>query len=196
MELPYKLLEQKDFNTRPKIEEHMSIVMDKSIQKQQFSQPLQTKNKQFEIAVTFLTGYNGFFNVSVSNNEFFFTKSINEDDFSDILIPPGAYELESLNDEIKRIFIRDCYFTEGNYLFIIQPYFSTLGSIIQIKPISIGIQITFTPDDSIRGLLAFDSVVINGKYNLSQNPVDGFSFDNIFLECKFAQGMSFKGKVE
>ena len=30
MELPGKLLEQISFNTRPKIEEHMLIVMDKS----------------------------------------------------------------------------------------------------------------------------------------------------------------------
>ena len=30
MELPSKLLEQIAFNTRPKIEEHMLVVMDKS----------------------------------------------------------------------------------------------------------------------------------------------------------------------
>ena len=59
MELPSKLLEQIAFNTRPKIEEHMLIVMDKPTQKEHLSQPLQTNNKQFKIAVTFLTGYNG-----------------------------------------------------------------------------------------------------------------------------------------
>ena len=32
------------------------------------------------------------------------------------------------------------------------------------------------------------------EYNLSQNPVDILLFDNIFLECKIAKGMLFKGK--
>ena len=44
MELPKKFLKQIAFNTRPKIEEHMLIVMDKSTQKEHLSQPLQTNN--------------------------------------------------------------------------------------------------------------------------------------------------------
>ena len=42
MELPSKILEHIAYNTRPKIEEHMLIVMDKSIHEERFSQPLQT----------------------------------------------------------------------------------------------------------------------------------------------------------
>ena len=53
MELPSKLLEQIAFNTRPKIEEHMLIVMNKSTHEEPSSQPLQTNNKQFKIAVIF-----------------------------------------------------------------------------------------------------------------------------------------------
>ena len=45
MELPSKLLEQIAYNTRPKIEEHMLIVMDKSTHEEHLSQPLQTKKK-------------------------------------------------------------------------------------------------------------------------------------------------------
>ena len=76
--LPSKILEQIAFNTRPKIEEHMLIVMDKSTHEEHLSQPLQTNNKQFKIAVTFVTGYNGIFNVANSNNKFYFQKSISE----------------------------------------------------------------------------------------------------------------------
>ena len=47
MDLSTKLFEQKDFNTRQKIEEHMLIVMDKSTHEEHLSQPLQTNNKQF-----------------------------------------------------------------------------------------------------------------------------------------------------
>ena len=70
MQLTSKILEQKAYNTRPKIEEHMLIVMDKSTHKEHLSQPLQTKDKQFKVAVTFLTGYNGIFKITKSNNKF------------------------------------------------------------------------------------------------------------------------------
>ena len=58
----------------PKIKEHMWIVVDKSTHEEHLSQPLQTNNKQFKIAVTFLTGYNGIFNVTSENITFCFLK--------------------------------------------------------------------------------------------------------------------------
>ena len=68
MELLSELLEQTVYNTRSKIKEHMLIVMDKSTNEEQLYQPLQTKKKQFQIGVTFLTGYNGIFIVTNSKN--------------------------------------------------------------------------------------------------------------------------------
>ena len=192
MELQSKLLEQIAFNTRPKIEEHMLIVMDKSTHEEHLSQALQTNNKQFKVAVTFLTGYNGIFNVTNANNKFYFTKSITDDDHIIITIPPGAYEIESLNNEIKRIIIDQEHYTETNYPFNIKPNFSTLGSIIEIS--TQGPIITFVPDDSIGDLLGFNKTTIFEEYNLSPNPVDILSFDNIFLECNIAKGMIFRGK--
>ena len=102
MELPSKLLEQIAFNTRAKIEEHILIVMNKSTHQEHLFQPLQTKNKQFKIAVTFLSAYNGIFNVTNRNNKFYFKKNPIDEDFIQITIPSGAYEIESLNDEIKK----------------------------------------------------------------------------------------------
>ena len=48
MELPSKLLEQIAYNTRPKIQEHMLIVMDRSIHEEHLSQPLQTNNNNLK----------------------------------------------------------------------------------------------------------------------------------------------------
>ena len=97
-------------------------------------QPFRTNNKQFKIAVTFLTGYNGIFNVTNPNNKFYFLKSITDkDDHVQITIPPGAYELENLNNEIKRIIIDEGHYTEIYYPFLIKPNFSTLGSIAEIS---------------------------------------------------------------
>ena len=70
-ELATKLLEKIVYNTSPKTEEHMLIVMDKSSHEEHLLQPLQTNNKQFKIAVTFLSGYNGKFNVTKKNNKLF-----------------------------------------------------------------------------------------------------------------------------
>ena len=193
MELPSKLLEQIAYNTRPKIEEHMLVIMDKSTHEEHLSQPPQTNNKQFKIAVTFLTAYNGIFNITNENNKFYFTKSITDDNhFTQISIPPGNYEIESLNDEIKRIVINDGHFNEDTYPFVIKPNFSTLGSIIQISNEESAI--SFKASDSIGSLLGFKKRSIYEEYNLSDNPVDILSFDNIFIETNIAQGMIFKGK--
>ena len=190
---PSKLLEQIAFNTRSKIEEHMLIIMDKSIYEEHLSQPLQTNIKQFKISITFLTAYNGIFNVTDSNNKFYFTKSLTDDEhYIMITIPPGAYEIEALNDEIKRIIINDGYFNEENYPFVIKPNFSTLGSIIEIS--NEESVISFKPSDSIGSLLEFNKRTIYEEYNLSDNPVDILSIDNIFIECDLARGMIFKGK--
>ena len=192
MELPSKLLEQIAFDTRPKIEEHMLIVMDKSTHEEHLSHSLQTNNKQFKIAVTFLTGYNGIFNVTNANNKFYFKKTISDDGFIKISVPLGAYEIESLNNEIERIIIDEEHYTETNYPFTIKPNFSTLGSIIEISPQ--GPIISFMFDDSIRDLLVFNARTLYEEYLLSNNPVDILSFDNIFIECNIARDMIFKGK--
>ena len=82
MELPSKLLEQKTFNTRPKVEDHMLVVMDRSTHGEHLSKPLQSNIIKFKIAVAFLTGNNGIFKVTNSKSRFHFKKSItNGDDF-------------------------------------------------------------------------------------------------------------------
>ena len=131
MELPNKVLEQIAFKTRPKIQEHKLIVMDKSTHEEHLFQPLQTNNKRFKIAITFVSGYKGNFNVKNSINKFFFKKSLIEEDFIQSRIPNGTYEIESLNNESKQNIIDKEYYSESNYAFPIKPNFSTLGSIIE-----------------------------------------------------------------
>ena len=138
-----------------------------------------------------MTGYNSTFNVEKTNNKFQFKKTItNEDDFIQITIPPGAYELESMNDEFKRIIIDKGYYTEDEYPFMIKPNVSTLCSIIEIspqKPI-----ISFVFDDIFRNLLGFIETVLYKEYNISTNPVVILSF--FFHECDFAKGMIYEQK--
>ena len=68
----------------------MLIVMENSTLEVMLSQTLQTENKQIKIAVTFLTGYTGIFNVTTKKIKIHFTVSFFEGDFTKISIPPGA----------------------------------------------------------------------------------------------------------
>ena len=132
MKLSSETFEQIAFNTRPRIEEHLLIIMDKSKHEVHLFQPLQINKKQFKVVITFSTGYNGIFNVTDRNIKFYFTKLVNDDDFSKITISPGAYEIKSLNNEIKRIIFEEGLFTEANYPIHIKPNFSTLGSNLEV----------------------------------------------------------------
>ena len=166
--------------------------MDKSTREEHLSQPLQTNNEQIKTAITFLTVYNGVFNVTNSDNKFYFTRSIIDDDSTEITIPKGAYEFESLKNESKRIIFDEKQFTEAVYPFNFKPNFSTLGSFIEI---SIQGSLNSSPlDDSIRISLGFNATKIYQEDNIYPNTVDSFSSDNIFLDCDISQGMNFKGK--
>ena len=140
-----------------------------------------------------MAGYNGNFNVTNSNNKFYFMKSISDKDgFIQVTIPTGAYEIESLNNETKRIIFHEDIFPEANYPFTIKPNFSTIASIIGISPQ--GPVFSFKSDDTIRDLLGFLAILFYEEYYLSPNPVDILSFDSIFLETDIAQGLIFEGK--
>ena len=97
-----------------------------------------------------------------------------------------------MNDEIKRIIIDEGHYTEDEHPFTMKLNFSTLGSIIEIKPQ--GAIFGFVFDDSIKNLLGFRDTMLFKEYNLSDNPVDILPIDSIFLESDIARGMLFKGK--
>ena len=155
MEQTSKLLEQLAFNTRSKKEEHLLVVMDKSTHEEHLSQPLQTNNEQFKMAVTFLTVYKGIFNVTYLKIKFYSKRTItNEKDFIQFTMLLSAYENESLNIEVRRIIIDKGHFTESDYPFRIKQNFSTLRIITEKSPQ--GSIIGFVLDDSIRNLLGFN----------------------------------------
>ena len=132
--------------------------------------------------------------LEAKKNRFFFTTSFSKIEPSFINIPPGAYELERLIAETKRICINKGHFREKRLTFQNKThFFSSLGSIKAID-VETGRQNVFNPDVSIRDLLGLKHVVSHDEYNLCDFPVDILSFDNILLECDIAQGMIFKGK--
>ena len=168
--------------------------MDKIIHEEHLTHPPQTYNEEFKKPLTILTGYNGILNITKEKIKFYFTVSINDDDLYWIAISRGAYDLETLDNVMKRIFIEEGFFTEATYPLTIKPIFSTSGSFVETSSSIKGSRIAFTSKDSIKKLLVFKTKVIHEEHNLWYFPVDILSFDNIFLECDIAQGMIFKGK--
>ena len=67
------------------------------------------------------------------------------------------------------------------------PLQSKVGSIVETsrqEPL-----INFVQNDSIGDILSFDPVAIYEQFNLSHNPVEILSFDNVFLGSDIAQRM-------
>ena len=178
------------------MEEQMLIVMDKSVHEEYLFQPLQTNIKQFEIAATFISAYNGMLNVTNLNKKFYFKKALIHEDFIQITnlsqFSTGSrrrYEIESLNNELRRVIIHEGHYTAVDYPCKIKPNFNTLGSIIEIHPQ--GPILAFVFDNSMSNLVGFNETLLYEKYNSSDYPVDILSFDNIFIQCDVAKGMIF-----
>ena len=93
-------------------------------------------------------------------------------------ISENAYKIEGLNTGLKRNIIEKGYFAERYYPFLIQPDFSTLGSFINISSYITGSLIDFNPDESIRDVLGFKSVIEHEEIILSHEPVEILSSDN------------------
>ena len=75
MELPSKLLEQKIFNNRHKVEEHMLVATHESVHEGSLSQLVKTNIKHFKNAIALLTGINDKFIVTIENKNFHFATS-------------------------------------------------------------------------------------------------------------------------
>ena len=168
--------------------------MDKSTHEEHLFQLLKPNKKQLKRAVTFLSAYNGIFNVTNLNTKLYSKKAFINRDFIQVTIRPGDYEIESLDNEIERVIVDEGHYTEATYQFKIKPnFFSTRGSIVEIIPQ--GPINGFVFGDIIGNFLGFNGTIIWQENNLSHNPVDIFSFDKTFIDCDIAKGRFFKGKL-
>ena len=70
------IFQRKQLSLQDFEKEHVLIVLDNSKLEEKLSQPLKTNRKQFEIAVTFVTGYYGVLTVTSKNEKLFFATSI------------------------------------------------------------------------------------------------------------------------
>jgi len=128
------------------------------------------RDKQYEIGLVSANIWFSWFNVNSSNNRFRYHSGT---DWIDVTIPPGAYNIDDIANEIKSEVKNDSI--------IIRPNFNTLKCEIELKA---PYKIDFTSDNSIRSILGFDRVVLNtpGKHE-GENRVNITEVNSLLIRC-------------
>ena len=132
----------------------------------------------YVIGVSSFNTYNSIFNVTPENN-----KIIDFDGlmyWKEFVLPPGAYEIEQINDEIARHFASESF----NYIAInsaaikLEANTATLHSIIRLND---GYKVDFTQPNTLRDLLGFESIILSDIYNYSKNKVNIIAIHRLHL---------------
>ncbi len=129
------------------------------------------------MALVNLETYYSFPNIDSSNNNFRYSPN-NGDDWYDINIPEGSYELEDINEYIQRIMRDNGHYNSkfDKYGITLEPNNSTLRSVLEIKA---KYQIDFTTPNSVRTVLGFNAKVYSSGYNESENIVNIISVNSL-----------------
>jgi len=119
--------------------------------------------------------YNNIQNITAKNN--IFKYSIDSGvSWTTITLTPGSYEIDSINSEINRLMT-----INGDTGITISANTITLGSVVDIKPAAT--RVDFTVAYSLAPLLGFNSVILTAGYNVSPNPVDIITINQILVNC-------------
>jgi len=93
-----------------------------------------------------------------------------------ITLTPGSYEIDTINSEINRLMT-----VNGDTGITISANTITLGSVVDIRPAAT--RVDFTVTNSLALLLGFGSVVLTTGNNVSPNPVDIITINQILVNC-------------
>ena len=133
--------------------------------------------KHHEIALISLETYNSIPNIDESNN---IVRYSFRDETHDITIPTGAYELKQINDYIQRELVQEDLFE-----FIAND--STLKCIVRIT--NPDIKVHFDHTSSLREILGFDSVIVQGLGDHEGSSiVNILKVNSILVHCDRIEG--------
>jgi hypothetical protein len=149
-------------------------------------------SKQYEAALLSLDTYNSIPNIiEGKNNEF---KYYNGEAWKTIILSTGAYELNGINNEIKRQIIAN---GDGDSAIDINADVSTLRSIVNID--NSKYKVDFGVPNSIGAVLGFETVlgtetlVIGYGYNVSPKIVDIIQVNSILVNIDIIMGSYVNG---
>jgi hypothetical protein len=129
-------------------------------------------NRNYEIGLQYLTTSNYLVNISEKNNKFIYSVDGGVK-YITIKIETGAYEITSLESEIKRQMTLNKHYnansTPSSYYINIGVKLETFHSFIDITDDKY--KVDFTKPNTIRELLGFESKLLGKGYNISDNTV-------------------------
>ena len=147
-----------------------------------FPTPIEFPDYNYEIGLVNFESWYSFANVTPTN--YLFKYSVDDGNtWKLITIETGAYQIESINDEIQRLMKENGDWDQASNAFYvnISANTSTLKSIIDIT--NDEYKIDFTISNSLRSILGFDSVILSKGHNIPDNIVNIIDFNSIFVNC-------------
>ena len=153
-----------------------------------FNPPLQLDiKKSYEISLINAQIWYSWHNITSSNNKFFYSP----DGVSprSLTIPPGSYNIEDINNEIK--YLIEQRHDDKNSINI-TPNYNTLKSRIELKN---GYVVDFRIPNSIGDVLGFGSTFLgrNGIHD-SRNPVNITHINSVQIHCSLVDGSYINGE--
>jgi len=145
-------------------------------------------NKKYEAALLSLDTYNSIPNITVNKNNIFTYSTDDGKTWKTITFNTGAYELQAINNEIKRQIITN---GDDESAFNIAANISRLTSIVNIENPSY--KIDFGVDNSIGSVLGFEKVIISHGYNESSNIVSIMQVNSILVNIDIIMGSYVNG---
>ena len=144
--------------------------------------------KKYEAALLSFDTYNSIPNITANKNNIFKYSNDNGTTWKTITLNTGAYELQAMNDEIKRQIIVN---GDDENAFSITANISRLTSIVNIENPSY--KIDFSEDNSIGSILGFMKIIISHGYNESSNIVEIMQINSILVNIDIIMGSYVNG---
>lgn len=177
-------------NTSPKLSNQIILKSDKTEFNTEFPSPIELNNdKSYEIALVNLETYYSFPNVHKHNNVLFYYTPNDPSTPQKVVIPIGSYEIEALNEEIKKQIAKN----RGDpNLIDIEQNNATLKCLMKIKP---GYKIEFKGNRSLKQLLGFRKKQYNAGNHIAENIVEIISVDAILIHINIITGSYVDGET-
>lgn len=183
---------------------YLTFTSNKSQFTTNFSKPHKLQhNRKYEAGLHYFTTSNYQTNIGENNNKFYYRiakkhraitdVSLYEGEIRVITLEKGAYEIESLNNEIKRQMVEKQHLTDlKDPAFNMSINLSVFKVVIQLDPLKIGVD--FTQPKSFRELLGFRPKVLIQPYNLADDTAQITTASSILVKCSIVQGSYHNGE--
>lgn len=143
-------------------------------------------NKDYMVALVNSELWYSWYNVTTSNNNF---KYFNGTDWVTVKVPPGAYNIKDINEEIKNQ-IND----EGdNDEFVtLTANFNTSKTILRVND---NYKVDFDIDDGLRDLLGYDGKTLSAGRHIGDKQINITNIHTVLIKCSLVSSSYLNGST-